>query len=469
MSIHFDGRAKSEHFDAIQSALADNKNVTFAHKRIKCGWGEWSLVQATLHAVESALVAFPSATHFYMISGDCMPIKSSDYIHAFLDENDRDYVECFDFFRSDWIKTGFKKERLIYRHFFNERTQKWWFYKSFEMQKKFNLTRDVPKDIQVRIGSQWWCLRRKTIEAIVEFGKQRPDVMRFFKTTWIPDETYFQTLVGHLIPNKEIETRTLTFLVFSDYGMPATFYNDHYDFLVSQNYMFARKISGEALSLRQRLGALYNSGRKSFEVSGQGRNLYKFVTERGRTGIRFAPRFWESESTIGRDRELYIVVCKKWHVAKRLLSELRHHVEMPVLEYIFNEHVPELPQLGGILSNPYKKARHRRALMRMLYEHYETDKLMICLDPSNIELLRDFSGDRSELRVLEVDVDFDDVYVLGHAKRVGLVAENTPVGTLVGLLPSVKNDLRYELEALRDCGFANYFRIIEGDTVTRNG
>ncbi len=107
--------------------------------------------------------------------------------------------------------------------------------------------------------------------------------------------------------------------------------------------------------------------------------------------------------------------------------------------------------------------------MRMLYEHYETDKLMICLDPSNIELLRDFSGDRSELRVLEVDVDFDDVYVLGHAKRVGLVAENTPVGTLVGLLPSVKNDLRYELEALRDCGFANYFRIIEGDTVTRNG
>ena len=73
------------------------------------------------------------------------------------------------------------------------------------------------------------------------------------------------------------------------------------------------------------------------------------------------------------------------------------------------------------------------------------------------------------LRVLEVDVDFDDVYVLGHAKRVGLVAENTPVGTLVGLLPSVKNDLRYELEALRDCGFANYFRIIEGDTVTRNG
>ena len=105
----------------------------------------------------------------------------------------------------------------------------------------------------------------------------------------------------------------------------------------------------------------------------------------------------------------------------------------------------------------------------LLYEHYETDKLMICLDPSNIELLRDFSSDRSELRILEVDVDFDDAYVLGHAKRVVLVAENTPVGTLVGLLPSVKNDLRYELEALRDSDFANYFRLVQGNSVTRNG
>jgi len=58
---------------------------------------------------------------------------------------------------------------------------------------------------------------------------------------------------------------------------------------------------------------------------------------------------------------------------------------------------------------------------------------------------------------------------LSHAKRVGLVAENTPVGTLVGLLPSVKNDLCYELEALRDSDFANYFRLVQGNSVTRNG
>ena len=159
-----------------------------------------------------------------------------------------------------------------------------------------------------------------------------------------------------MIPSKEIRTRTLTFLVFSDYGMPATFYNDHYEFLLGLDSLFARKISAGATSLRQRLRALYNSNRRDFQTSNDGKNLYKFITERGRTGLRFAPRFWELESTIGRDRELFIIVCKKWHVAKRFVEKMRPHAKMPLLEYIFSEDVKELPELGGILSNHQKKS-----------------------------------------------------------------------------------------------------------------
>jgi hypothetical protein len=92
-------------------------------------------VQATLYAVEAAVDTFPRATHFYMLSGDCMAIKSAEYTHAFLDSNDIDYIESFDYFESDWIKTGMKEERLIYRHFFNERTQKRRFYASYNLQE----------------------------------------------------------------------------------------------------------------------------------------------------------------------------------------------------------------------------------------------------------------------------------------------------------------------------------------------
>ncbi|MEO1704545.1 MAG: beta-1,6-N-acetylglucosaminyltransferase, partial [Pseudomonadota bacterium] len=122
MSIHFDRSAPKDQYKMLRAALDDNPRVTFAERRVRCGWGEWSLVRASLNAVETAVEAFPQATHFYMLSGDCMPTKSAEYAHAFLDGRDCDYVESFDFFESDWIKTGMKEERLIYRHFFNERT-----------------------------------------------------------------------------------------------------------------------------------------------------------------------------------------------------------------------------------------------------------------------------------------------------------------------------------------------------------
>ena len=468
MSIHFDASANPKHFAQIQAALKDNPNVCFAKKRIKCGWGEWSLVQATLYAVEAAEESFPRATHFYMLSGDCMAIKSAEYAHEFLDKNDVDYIESFDYFESDWIKTGMKEERLIYRHFFNERTQPKRFYGSYNAQKRFGMTREIPADLQVMIGSQWWCLRRRTIEWILNFTRERKDVMRFFRTTWIPDETFFQTLVRHLVPEVEIETRTLTFLMFTDYGMPVTFYDDHYDLLLSQDFLFARKISPEATTLKKRLGDLYAEEDVDFKISNEGRGLFQFLTGRGRIGRRFATRFWETESSLGRERELMIVACKKWHVAKRLLAHARYKSNVTMVEYLFSEEDTPLPDLGGIQTTLGKRTRHRRALMRMLFDYHDTDRLLVCLDPANIDLLQDFYSDRSVTKLLEIECDFSDEYLLGHAKRVGLAGEQTPQETLDQLLPTIRYDVVFESDRIRDANFANNYRLRESASVEEN-
>lgn len=468
ISIHFDARAPKEAFELIQEGLKNNPNVSYATKRIKCGWGEWSLVQATLYAVEAAVEAFPRATHFYMVSGDCMAIKSAKYAKEILDGDDCDYIESFDFFESDWIKTGMKEERLIYRHYFNERTHKTIFYNSWWAQRKLGLEREIPADLQIMIGSQWWCLRRRTIEWILDMTRDRPDVMRFFRTTWIPDETFFQTLVRHLVPEPEIRTRTLTFLMFTDYGMPVTFYNDHYDLLLSQDYLFARKISPEASELKTRLGRLYASERDDFKISDEGRGLFQFLTGRGRIGRRFAPRFWETETSLGRERELLIVACKKWHVAKRLLGSVKHHTNIPATEYLFNEEDTELPDLGGIQTTLEKRTRHRRALMRMLFDYYETDRLIVCLDTANLDLMQDFFSDRSTSQLLEIECEFSDDYLIGHAKRVGLAGDQTAKETMQQLLPTIRYDVIYESDRIRDAGFENHLRIREAASPDEN-
>lgn len=468
LSIHFDARAPREDFDKIRSALASNPSVTFAARRLKCGWGEWSLVGATLLAVRAAVDAFPRATHFYMLSGDCMPIKTAEFAHDFLDREEVDYIEAVDFFASDWIKTGIKEERLIYRHYFNERTHKRLFYTSMDVQKRLGLTRKVPADIQMQIGSQWWCLRRRTVEWLLDFIDKRPDVLRFFQTTWIPDETFFQTLVRHLVPEHEIRTRTLTFLVFTDYGMPVSFYNDNYDLLVSQDYLFARKISPDARDLKDRLGKLYVARGVRFAISNEGRTLYSFITGRGRIGRRFAPRFWETESSLGHERTLMMVTCKKWHVAKRLVDRVRQTTNLPALDYLFNEAATELPDLGGIQSTIEKRTRHRRALVRMLFDYWQTDRLVFCIDPANVDLMQDFFNDKAKVRLLEIECDFTDDYLIGHAKRVGLASERTPRETIDRLLPTIRYDVRFESDRIRDAGFGSFYRIRQSASVDEN-
>ncbi|RVT86774.1 glycosyl transferase [Rhodobacteraceae bacterium CCMM004] len=461
MAIHFDARAGEPAFRRIREALGDNPNVVFARRRVRCGWGEWSLVAATLEALRAAVAAFPKATHFYMLSGDCMAIKSAEYAHALLDADDADWIESHDYFASDWIKTGFREERLIYRHLVNERKHKWWFYTLLDWQKRLGLSRPIPNGIQMMIGSQWWCLRRRTVEACLDFVDRRLDVVRFFRTTWIPDETFFQTVVRHLVPGHEIRNRTLTFLVFSDYGMPVAFYNDHYDLLLSQDALFARKISPEATRLKKRLGDLYAARGVTFRITDEGRRLHAFLTGQGRVGRRFAPRFWETESTLGRERELMIVVCKKWHVGKRLIHAIRQATNLPAVDYLFDEADTPLPDLGGLTGTIEKRTRHRRALVRLLFDYHESDRLIFCLDPRNLALMRDFDGDRSTTRFLEVDCVLSDAYLQGHAQRVGLIGANTPKAAVANLLPTIRAEIDWQTDALRDAGFDALYRISE--------
>jgi hypothetical protein len=150
------------------------------------------------------------ATHFYLLSGDCMRIKSADYIHDYLDARDVDGIEIFDVFEGGWVKTGFCDERLVYRHLFNERSQAKGCYASRKVQQTLSLKRSIPSQLPVRIGSLWWCFRRQCVEAILEFIDQGKDIEWFFGATWLPDETFFQALARHFIPEVESDCRTPT-------------------------------------------------------------------------------------------------------------------------------------------------------------------------------------------------------------------------------------------------------------------
>lgn len=462
IAIHMDANASAAFHRKVEKGIANNPHATLA-KRVKCGWGEWSLVQATLNMIEAAHANFPDATHFFLMSGDCMPTKPAHHIHAMLDSADTDQIEHADFFEDDWIKTGMKEDRLIYRHWFNERRQKRLFYGSLALQRRLNLSRRIPPDLRMRIGSQWWVLRRTTIDKIREFLRDRADVTRFFRTTWIPDETFFQTLTMHLVPREQVISAPPTYLMFSDYGMPVTFCADHYDLLRTQGSFFARKISDHDDDLRNRLGALFISDEPVAETVDSGRALYDYVRRQGRSGRRFAPRVWEAGTSLGADRRVNVIICKKWHVAKRVLAELTAVSERPGYGFIFDEDNAGLPPLGNIESSRDKRARHRRAFLRLLFETNGARAMTFCLDPSGLDAIRDLATDGCDLNLLEIRCDISDDWLTGHAERIGLGSRSEAGALHAGLMSTLRINIEDESAALRALGLPGYRRINQGD------
>lgn len=465
LAIHIDKNAGASFFETVKTGVADNPSVILA-KRVACGWGEWSLIEASLNMIKAALNAFGDATHFFLMSGDCMPIKPAHVIHSVLDSADQDQIEHADFYKDDWIKTGMKEDRLIYRHWFNERSQKKLFYGSLEVQRKLGLSRALPDGIRMRIGSQWWVLRRDTIEKIMSFLAKRRDVMRFFKTTWIPDETFFQTLVMHLVPRDQVISKPPTLLMFSDYGMPVTFHGDHFDMLRAQDALFARKVSNFGSGLRAQLGALFTSDETVENTGSSGGALYDYVRRRGRAGRRFGSRIWDAGAVIGPDFELNLIVCKKWHVANRLVETLKGTGSV-AFGYAFDQDDVPLPNLGNIESSKDKRGRHRRAFLKLLYQSQDTRKLTICLDPSNLGAIQDFASDGCQLRVLELVCSLSDDWLSGHAERIGLGTVEDQGDLHENLMTTLRQDIFDEQSGIRDLNLPVHVRVSDDFEVAK--
>ena len=150
------------------------------------------------------------------------------------------------------------------------------------------------------------------------------------------------------------------------------------------------------------------------------------------------------------------------------MERVREVTNLPAIDYLFNEASTPLPDLGGIQTTLEKRTRHRRALMRMLFDYWQTDKLIVCIDPANVDLMQDFYNDKARVRLLEIECVFSDDYLIGHARRVGLAGDRTPQETIDRLLPTIRFDVKFESDRIRDAGFKDMLRVRQSASIDEN-
>ncbi|WP_371224744.1 beta-1,6-N-acetylglucosaminyltransferase [Roseovarius sp. 2305UL8-3] len=237
--IHADKSVPRKAYDAFVKALSDLPDVRFA-TRHRCEWGTWGLVAATQEASQIMLDAFPDVRHVYLTSGSCLPLRPVHELIEYLsDRPHTDFIESATTADVPWTIGGLDQERFTLRFPFSWRKNRWMFDKYVALQRTLRYKRRIPNGIVPHMGSQWWCLTRQTLSAILE-DPERKIYDDYFRKVWIPDESYFQTLAR--LYSRQIESRSLTLSKFDYQGKPHIFYDDHLQLLRRSDCFVARKI-----------------------------------------------------------------------------------------------------------------------------------------------------------------------------------------------------------------------------------
>ena len=237
--VHIDRAVTPSDHDRFLRDLSDLQQVKFCARQ-RCEWGTWGIVAASQSACEMMLADFADLNHLYLASGSCLPIRPVEDLIAYLRAHpDTDFIESATVSDVPWSIGGLHKERFHLHFPFAWKRRRWLFDLSVRLQRTLGLKRRLPRGITPHLGSQWWCLTRSTISAILNDPK-RPIFERYFRRVWIPDESYFQTLVRR--HSNQIESRSLTLAKFDVQGKPHVFYDDHREMLRQSGCFVARKI-----------------------------------------------------------------------------------------------------------------------------------------------------------------------------------------------------------------------------------
>ncbi|WP_422075673.1 beta-1,6-N-acetylglucosaminyltransferase [Tranquillimonas rosea] len=300
--IHVDCRVADKRFDRLVAAMSGYPNVTFSERR-RCEWGTWSLVEATQLTVDKMLHQFPQVRHVYLASGSCLPLRPVEELKAYLDRHhDVDFIESVTTEDVPWTVGGLDAERFTLRFPFSWKRRRRLFDTYVRLQRRVGFRRRIPPGLEPHMGSQWWCLTRRTLTRIQD-SPERAAHERYFRRVWIPDESYYQTLVRQ--HSERIESRSLTLSKFDFQGKPHVFYDDHLQLLHRSDCFVARKI----WPWSDRLYDVFLKGgdgmaRRAEPNPGKIDRIFAKAVERrtrGRSGLymqsRFPNRGWENGVT----------------------------------------------------------------------------------------------------------------------------------------------------------------------------
>jgi hypothetical protein len=234
----------------------DNFFVSFEYGP---SWAMFSVVDGTLSSMRR--FACFGYDYFINLSGQCYPLKSINSIKGLLQDKDFAYMENFKLpAPAYWANNG-GLDRFEYSYYKNP----FFILGDILLNKKTartlgslghgpkmfiklpKLHRQLPYKLEPYGGSAYFCLSKKHVDYVLEYLKNKPNLIAFFKHAFAPDEIFFQTVILNSVLKETVINDNLRYIDWSKKGVtPAILTIDDADNLLNSPKLFARKFDIES-------------------------------------------------------------------------------------------------------------------------------------------------------------------------------------------------------------------------------
>ena len=257
--VHVDRKSAIREF-----SLPTRNNVSFCEPRIPVYWSEFSQVEATLLLLRQALACPAKYEYFVFLQGATYPLRSGRYVQQFLQMNCGLEFMCL----VKMPAPGYPLSKINLIRYPSDKPARRLAAKA--MARVGLAHRDYRRhlgNLDPYSGHACWALSREACQYILEFVRTNPRVTEYFRKVFVPEESFFQTVLG----NSPFMPRVRRNFVYADWSKskggphPAALSDEHVDFFEAREkvwtedewgpgeMLFARKFSDKRLDLVDRV------------------------------------------------------------------------------------------------------------------------------------------------------------------------------------------------------------------------
>ena len=271
--VHIDAKSDISPFlEALCPTSHDD--VHFVDDRAEVYWGGFGQIEATLRLMRDAMSHVPDVWRLSLISGSCYPLASNEELMG-LCERPANFISMH---AVDPEGPGY--ERISRFHLLDHpalamRMPREEIDRNRPLRRYINdfLNHLPPREglgLQYFKGSQWWSITRETAQYVLEFCERRPEYLLRFRYSWIPDESFFHTIIG----NASLSARRRSNLHFIDWSRDSVrnkkvLTEAALPRILGSGRMFVRKVDQhESGPLMDRLDEIRANGRRAGRRAG---------------------------------------------------------------------------------------------------------------------------------------------------------------------------------------------------------